>query len=94
MCNYCFTPFQCYRNSQALDDNVERFIRSHPLVNTPVNQEESEPLFHLQNVVYEKIAIDRVATPKETYTVFFLATGKFIRKVQCYLCKHGLISVH
>ena len=74
-------PLQCIHNSQDLNTAAQHFIERHPFMSEAVAHENNEPLFYEADVIFTHMVVDRINT-KQEYTVYFLATGKLLRKLE------------
>jgi hypothetical protein len=52
-------PGTCVDETQSLPDTVLNFIRSHPLMDKPVNHEHNNPVFYKRDLVFTKLAVDK-----------------------------------
>ncbi|XP_066457033.1 semaphorin-4G isoform X1 [Eleutherodactylus coqui] len=64
-----------YNSSQDLPNNVLDFVKLHPLVSEVVKPIGDQQLLSKKNIVYTRIAVDRVtALDEQQYDVLFLGT--------------------
>lgn len=52
-------PGTCVDQTPNLPDAVVNFIRSHPLMDKPVNHEHNNPVFYKRDLVFTKLAVDK-----------------------------------
>lgn len=52
-------PGTCVDDTSNLPDTVLNFIRSHPLMDTAVNHEHSNPVFFKRDLVFTKLVVDK-----------------------------------
>ncbi|XP_063291099.1 semaphorin-4G [Pelobates fuscus] len=65
-----------FNSSQDLPNNVLDFVKLHPLMYEKVKPVGEQPLLMKKNVLYTRIAVDRVtALDNKQYDVLFIGTG-------------------
>ncbi|KAL7050696.1 hypothetical protein ACKWTF_004184 [Chironomus riparius] len=79
-------PGMCVDETQNLPDVVLNFIRSHPLMDKPVNHEHNNPVFYKRDLVFTKLAVDKIRSPttNHEYKVYYIGTnnGRIYKIVQ------------
>ncbi|CRL00146.1 CLUMA_CG013422, isoform A [Clunio marinus] len=79
-------PGTCVEETASLPDTVVNFIRSHPLMDKPVNHEHNNPVFYKRDLVFTKLAVDKIRNQltNQEFKVHYVGTnnGRIYKIVQ------------
>ncbi|KAF2886889.1 hypothetical protein ILUMI_19284, partial [Ignelater luminosus] len=71
-------PGTCVDDTESLPDSVLNFIRSHPLMDSPVVHENEKPVFVKRDYLFTKLVVDKlfvdIGGALLEYTVFYAGT--------------------
>lgn len=68
-------PGTCVDDTHSLSENLVTFIRSHPLMDSAVANDNGRPVFYRRDIQFTKIVVDIMQIDGIAYTVYFAGTN-------------------
>lgn len=72
-------PGSCVKDTRELPDRVLNFMRSHPLMNSQVNQQGGQPVLYKKDVLFTHIVVEKLTTgeyaDEKEFTMLYVGTS-------------------